>query len=488
MKNHNTQECLPVPGSIAKEDTAVSGDTSDLFCAKSSSDICEANITCSQEQRGSVKAAPTQNCVFVVDTNRTPLTPCTPARARQLLKSGKAAILRKFPFTIILKKMVDEEPTQVEAKIDPGAKTTGIALIHKKQNRVLFAMNLVHRGQEIKGSLLSRRQLRRSRRSRKTRYRKARFDHRRKATGWLPPSLEHRLQTTMTWVTRFTRFSPLDSLAVERVKFDVQKMENPEISGIEYQQGTLQGYEVREYLLEKWGRKCAYCEAENVPLEVEHIKPKSKGGSNRVSNLTLSCRPCNKAKGTKSVTEFLSKKPEILKKILSQAKRSLASTAAVNATRNALLNRLRNLSLGVATGTGAQTKFNRIKNDYPKDHWIDAACVGNTGAEVLLNPEMRVLEVKSTGHGTRQFCGTNKYGFPVRHRSAKKNHFGFETGDIVIAVVPSGKKAGRHKGRVLCRATGSFDISKRSGRVQGISHRYCRVSQRKDGYNYQFLN
>jgi 5-methylcytosine-specific restriction endonuclease McrA len=348
-------------------------------------------------------------------------------------------------------------------------------------------MNLVHRGQEIKGSLLSRRQLRRSRRNRKTRYRKARFDNRPKATGWLPPSLDHRLQTTLTWVTRLSKFSPIASLALERVKFDTQKMENPEVSGVEYQQGALQGYEVREYLLEKWGRRCVYCEAENVPLEVEHIKPKSKGGSNRVSNLTLSCRPCNEAKGTKSVADFLSKKPEILEKILSQAKRSLASTAAVNATRNALLNGLQKVSLVVSTGTGAQTKFNRIKNEYPKDHWIDAACVGSSGSEVRLNPEMHVLEIKSTGHGSRQFCGTNKYGFPVRHRSAMKKHFGFETGDMVIAVVPSGKKAGRHKGRVLCRATGSFDISTGQGRVQGISHRYFRVSQRKDGYNYRYL-
>ena len=94
----------------------------------------------------------------------------------------------------------------------------------------------------------------------------------------------------MTWVKRIAKFCPVAGISQELVRFDLQKLENPEISGIQYQQGELQGYEVREYLLEKWGRKCAYCEAENTQLEVEHIKPKSKGGSNRISNLTLSCQ------------------------------------------------------------------------------------------------------------------------------------------------------------------------------------------------------
>jgi 5-methylcytosine-specific restriction endonuclease McrA len=85
----------------------------------------------------------------------------------------------------------------------------------------------------------------------------------------------------------------------------MQQTENPEISGAEYQQGQLQGYEVREYLLEKWGRKCAYCGAEYTPLQVEHIQPKARGGSNRISNLTLACQPCNQRKGAMPVEQFL---------------------------------------------------------------------------------------------------------------------------------------------------------------------------------------
>jgi 5-methylcytosine-specific restriction endonuclease McrA len=110
------------------------------------------------------------------------------------------------------------------------------------------------------------------------------------------------------------RVVPINSLFLELVRFDTQKLNNPEISGKEYQQGTLYQYEVREYLLEKFSRSCAYCGVKNVPLEVEHIVPKSIGGSNRVSNLAIACRKCNQAKGNRNIEEFLSKKPDLLKK------------------------------------------------------------------------------------------------------------------------------------------------------------------------------
>jgi 5-methylcytosine-specific restriction endonuclease McrA len=228
-----------------------------------------------------------------------------------LLSKGKAAVIRRLPFIIILREKKENRAAQVvETRIDPGSKESGLVLVHKVQNRVLFAMVLVHRGNEIKNSLTSRRQLRRGRRSRKTRYREARFDNRTKEEGWLAPSLKHRIFTTMTWVNRLKKWTALESAAVERVKFDMQKMTNAEISGAEYQQGELQGYEVREYLLEKFDRTCAYCGARNVPLQIEHIHPKARGGSNKVSNLTLACQPCNQKKGSKPVEKFLKNKPE----------------------------------------------------------------------------------------------------------------------------------------------------------------------------------
>lgn len=99
---------------------------------------------------------------------------------------------------------------------------------------------------------------------------------------------------------------------------------------------------------------------------------------------------------------------------------------------------------------------------------------------------IKPLLVTANGHGTRQMAGTDKFGFPTRHRSNKQIHFGFQTGDIIKAVVTSGKKVGEYLGRVLCRATGSFDIATKTGRISGISHKYCSAIHKKDGYSYAF--
>jgi hypothetical protein len=261
-------------------------------------------------------------------------------------------------------------------------------------------------------------------------------------------------------------------------------MQNPEISGIEYQQGELAGYELREYMLEKWHRKCAYCGTADTQLEIEHIVAKSKGGSNRVSNLTLSCTRCNQKKGNKPIEQFLRNKPNLLKSILFQAGKPLADTAAVNATRWKLFNSLKELGLPIETGTGGRTKYNRCRQNLPKTHWLDAANVGASTPETLKVLVLKPLIIKATGHGHRQMCGTNRYGFPIRHRENIKKHFGFQTGDIIKAVVTKGKKIGSYVGRVICRATGSFDITTATGRVAGISHRYCSFIHRSDGYAY----
>jgi hypothetical protein len=259
-------------------------------------------------------------------------------------------------------------------------------------------------------------------------------------------------------------------------------MKNPDISGVEYQQGALQGYEVREYLLEKWGRNCAYCGVQNVPLEVEHIQPRSKGGSDRVSNLTMACHSCNQAKGNGDIRDFLSGQPDLLDRILKQTQSPLRDAAAVNSTRWVLFNALKATGLRVTTGTGGQTKFNRLRLNLPKAHWLDAACVGPVDSLDILTSKPLLIIAK--GHGTRRMCGTNKYGFPIRHRSRRQIHKGFRTGDIVAATVTAGKKIGSYVGRVLCRASGSFDITTASGRVAGISHKYCKPIHRKDGYAY----
>ena len=433
------------------------------------------------------------NFVLVVDAKRKPLTPCKPAIARRLLDVGKASVLRRFPFTIILKKEVDADPEPCQIKIDPGSKTTGIVLL--KGNKVIWAMELTHRGQQIKLRLESRRSRRRGRRSRKTRYRKPRFLNRTRPNGWLAPSLQHRVDTTLTWVNRLSRFCAVDSIAQELVRFDMQLMQNPEIGGVEYQQGALAGYEVREYLLEKWGRQCVYCGTENVALQVEHIHPRSKGGSNRASNLTLACGPCNQAKGSQDVKDFLSGKPGLLKRVLSQAKQPLKDAAAVNSTRWALWRELTKTGCTVTTGTGGKTKYNRVRLGFEKKHYLDAACVGNVDQlEISTN---QPLLVEASRNNCRQAIKTDKYGFPKVNRkgemvvnSTGESVKGFRTGDIVRFTSETAAKhrpVGTYTGRVSVRSTGNFNV-KVSGkeRMQGISWKLCRTVHKEDGYTYGF--
>ena len=423
--------------------------------------------------------------VFILDTNKQPLNPIHPGRARMLLSQGEAAVFRRYPFTIILKKEVlapKVEPLRI--KIDPGAKTTGLAIVNDNTSEVVWVAELQHRGFQIRDALTSRRQLRRSRRNRKTRYRKPRFLNRTRPQGWLPPSLNSRVANILTWVKRLSSLCQITAISQELVRFDTQLMQDSEISLGGYQQGTLAGYEIREFLLEKWNRTCAYCGAKDTKLEIEHIQPRSKGGSNRVSNLCLACVPCNQKKGNQDIKDFLKGKPDLLKRILSQAKRPLADTSAVNATRWNLYFNLKQTGLPVEVGTGGRTKYNRTIRGLEKTHYWDAACVGASTPEQLITALVKPLSIAAKGHGTRQQCRIDKFGFPVRYCSRTKFHKGFQTGDIVKAIVTSGKKIGTYVGRLATRATGSFNISATDGLVQGISHKYCTHIHKKDGYSY----
>ena len=388
--------------------------------------------------------------VFVLDAKKRPLVPTHPARARQLLNKGKAAVYRRYPFSIILNrevKQVDFQPFRL--KIDPGSKTTGLAILsacvanvrcvdttpspsnfpNDNTGEVIWAAELQHRGQQVKASLGSRRAVRRSRRNRKTRYRKPRFNNRKRPNGWLPPSLMSRIFNIETWVTRLRKLCSITAISLELVKFDTQVMQNPEISGVSYQQGELFGYEVREYLLEKFGRKCAYCGRENIPgLEVEHIIPKTRGGSDRVSNLTIACKKCNDKKGTQTAEEFG------YPQVQAQAKKPLRDAAAINATRWEIYRRLQTTNLPIEVGTGGRTKYNRIKKKLPKTHWLDAVCVGASTPETIkvegIQPRGRerdrefrlrrnsfsaFMGIVATGHGSRQICSLRSVVYFVNH-------------------------------------------------------------------------
>jgi len=418
--------------------------------------------------------------VFVLDTNKIPLQPCHPSRARQLLKKGKAAVWRNHPFTIMLKHEIvaPEEPEpqpEVRLKIDYGSKHTGLAVL--RGGNVLWLGQLNHRT-DIKSLLEKRSAYRRRRRSKNLRYRKPRFNNRVREEGWLPPSLQSRVDNILNFVRKLRSVCPITDISYENCKFDTQLMANPEISGVEYQQGTLTGYEVREYLLEKFGRKCCYCGCTGVPLEIEHIVPKSRGGSNKISNLCLACNPCNTKKGNMTAEELGYK--DIQKKVGA----SLKSAAIVNATRWKVFQALTATGLEVECGTGARTKMNRIRQSLVKDHCIDACCIGASTPEVLNFKTKTVLHVTAKGRGTHSRTRSDKYGFPRLRFARKKIFFGFKTGDMVKAVVPKGKHKGVWFGRVLCRDTGYFDIKLPSEKRGGISHKYFSLVQSNDGYEY----
>lgn len=434
--------------------------------------------------------------VFVLNKNKKPLNPTSPAKARRLLKQGKAVIDKKYPFTIRLKELKDTSTNQqsYRVKLDSGSKTTGIAIT--KNNEVMFLAELHHKI-DIKQKLESRRSFRRSRRNRHTRYRQARFLNRVRPKGWLAPSLQARVDNITSWITKLSKLVPLKEVSMELVKFDTHKLQNAEVSGIEYQQGELQGYEVREYLLEKFGRKCAYCGITDVPLEVEHVLAKSRGGSNRVSNLTLACNPCNQEKNNLTLDEWiekLSKKKnkrhlliiENIKKLIPQLKKPLKDASAVNSTRWKLYNTLLAIFDEVEVGSGASTKMNRIKGALPKEHYYDACSVGLSTPEKFYFKTNTVLLVRAKGRGSRYRSGTDKYGFPIRYMPKTKYICGFQSNDMVKAIVPKGKYKGVHYGTISMRTTGRCDIKDLLAvRIaQGIDSKFCKILQRFDGYAY----
>jgi 5-methylcytosine-specific restriction endonuclease McrA len=424
--------------------------------------------------------------------------PCSGKRARLLLSRGRAVIHRLVPFTIRLKDrfLEDCELQDLSLKLDPGSKTTGLAISRDtkttdpttgevlKTTIAVLLLELVHHGQQISKKLQARAAYRRRRRSTNLRHREPRFNNRTKPVGWLPPSIQHRVDSTIHLVAKLLKSLPITHIYQELVRFDMQQMIHPEISGIQYQQGTLLGYEVREYLLEKYHRLCQYCQGQsgNHHLEVEHIHPRSKGGSNRLSNLTLACHICNQAKGNMDIRDYLSGNPVLLSKILSNATRPLKNAAAVNATRWALYNTLKTFGLPVSVGSGGLTKYNRSINSIPKDHCLDALCVGHIG--LVSNWHLPILRIEAKGRGQYQRTKPDSYGFPRLKLSRTKRHYGFQTGDIVQAIITSGSKVGRYIGRVAVRATGSFNLKAVGRTIQGISHRYCRLIQRNDGYAY----
>ncbi len=311
------------------------------------------------------------------------------------LRKGLAKVISREPFTIQLCFQTTAYTQPAIVGVDTGSQTVGIAAI---TNGKVVLQAEVHLRTDIKGKLDQRRQYRRSRRSRKTRYRPARFANRRRKVGWLPPSLQSKAQATIKAVRWVRTLLPVCRVQVEVGSFDTQKMQNPEIHGQEYQQGELQGYCVREYVLHKWQRRCSYCGATGVPLQLEHIIPKARGGSNRVSNLALACEPCNVKKGTQTAAEFGHPK------VQAQAKMPLKDAAHVSSMKTAMVAHLRE-QFGqdqVSVTYGYETKYKRIQHlGWFKSHTNDAVAIACRIGEVV-NPSPHVWHLRCIPCGKYQ--------------------------------------------------------------------------------------
>lgn len=228
-----------------------------------------------------------------------------------------------------------------------------------------------------------------------------------------------------------------------------------------------------------------YCGDSDGILELDHVVPRSRGGSNRVSNLVCACHDCNQDKGSKSLETFLAERPQVLAAIKRQLKAPLRDAAALNATRFAIARHVRSLGLEVRTWTGGRTKFNRTNLGYIKDHWVDAACVGETGAAVTIPSHLTAIQIQATGRGQRRTHRNNRYGFPQGQPRRVKRVAGFSSGDLVRLNQPRGRYRGVHIGRLAgVRERGDFDIRTASGvKITAPWHRFERV-QRADGYAY----
>lgn len=394
----------------------------------------------------------TQACVL--DQNGKPLMPTTRlGKVYRLLKTQKAHIVSYEPFTIQLDYEPDTHIIQpMTLGVDSGAIHSGYSVANEQ--REFYNSEVIARD-NISKNISDRSMYRHNRRSRKTRYRKPRFNNRKnQKKGWLPPSLEQKVAVQLNEIDYLHRHFPIETIIVEVAEFDIQKIKNPNISGKDYQQGTLQGYNIRNYLLEKHGRKCFYCDKEVSTFEVEHMIPKAKGGSNRIDNLTLSCHNCNQKKGTLTAEEFIkqtlpAEKATKKLKQLPKEKQLFKYMAHMNATRWTLYDAINEKYPNVKMTYGYITKYNRIRAGLPKAHHIDAKCI--TGFAQVPSFDTTVVKIKMRRHNRQLHRATFSKGHVRKAASLPIVMFGFRLYDIVMY--------NNHryyiKGR---RSTGSFTL------------------------------
>ena len=447
--------------------------------------------------------------IAVIDSQKNPLDPCHPAVARKLLRDGKAAVYRKFPFVIILKREVPTDKIRtpdISLNIDPGD-TTGLALV--TDDEIIWAAELGSRKDQIVKANKSRASLRRGRRSRKTRYRSPRFMNRNRKTlvfedgkieyasvevttpksktnysrvplhllrdtrfewnalenvrrkvrretvelkngktkvkihrtstrwtrkhagtghnqsrrgkhGWIPPSLRSPLFNLETWVKRLIRYFPINRIRIEKSSFDIAKMLNPNISGVEYQGEGVDKEDYRAYVFRRDKHKCRYCGKKgigknSVPLTIDHVRPKIHGGTDVVTNLVAACVVCNQRKGNLLPYQITDKTlKEKVEAALKHAQKPMKPPTTMNILQTKRIELLEVLcdqyDIPLEFGYGSHTKHYRKVAGLPKEHYYDAACIKGSPRPMK---GLQALHIRPTGYGSRELFKTINNGFPV---------------------------------------------------------------------------
>ena len=419
--------------------------------------------------------------VFVLDKSKKPLNMISHAKARILLKNRLAVVHKIYPFTIRLK---DNDAVLKDrayiVKVDPGSRHTGIAIVDDKDSVVMLA-EIEHRGHLIKRNLDKRRALRRVRRQRKTRYREARFLNRTKPKGWLAPSVKSRADNVINFIRKYKKLLTIDKIMIESVSFDVAQMSSDDyLIGTDYRQGPLYQKKLREFIFSKTKGRCAYCGAKAE--EIDHIIARANGGSNSTYNLIASCRSCNGKKSNLTLKAFGKLVGKDFSKL--EPKKLPKDAAIVQSSRNYMVKEIVKLVPDTTTHDAWLTKYNRNELGLPKEHYYDALSIGNVQDYKFLTD--KVLQISAKGRGSRQMCRMDKFGFPRTSAKASKSVKGFQTGDMVKAIVPNGSKQGEYLGRVIIKSSGYFDIKTKNGLARNIRYKYCRIVQKSDGYSYSY--
>ena len=313
--------------------------------------------------------------VYVINIDGQPLMPTDRyGKVRHLLKDGKAKIINRCPFTIQLLYRSTNYTQPINLGVDSGSKHIGISATTK--DKVFYEADVELRN-DIVDLLSTRREQRRTRRNRKTRYRKARFDNRKRDDNWLAPSVSQKVQTHLTVVRKVHEILPITKIIVETASFDIQKIKNPNISGAEYQQGEqLDFWNIREYVLWRDNHVCQCCKGKSKDkiLNVHHIESRKTGGD-APNNLITLCETCHTG-----YHKGIVKLPKTIHRGM-----SFKDASFMGIMRWAFYNKLKEEYSDVHMTYGYITKNIRITNNLPKEHFIDARCISGNPTAVSNN-------------------------------------------------------------------------------------------------------